>query len=200
MNQLFKEIIQTIKKNDPSARCTMDIVLTNPGFWAIVYYRFSHFLYKNHLILLAKMVTMFSRFLTGVEIHPAAKIGKRLFIDHGMGLVIGETAIIGDDVKIFHGVTLGGTGKEHGKRHPNIENNVLLSAYSQVIGNITIGENSKIGANAVVLEDIPANCTAVGMPAKVVRYEGEKVEETEAEALMHGSHIAKEDPAHDQTV
>lgn len=171
----MKELIQTIKKNDPAARSTVEIVLTYPTFWAVVFYRFAHFLHRNRLLLLARLVSTISRFLTGVEIHPAARIGRRFFIDHGMGTVIGETTEIGDDVQIFHGVTLGGTGKERGKRHPTIGNNVLLSAHVQVIGNIHIGDNSKIGAGAVVLKDIPENATAVGIPAKVVRIDGEKV-------------------------
>jgi len=170
-----KELIRTIKENDPSARNTLEIVLTYPGFWAVVYYRIAHFLHHHHLFLLARIISTLARFLTGVEIHPAAKIGRRFFIDHGMGIVIGETAEIGDDVTIFHGATLGGTGKERGKRHPTIGNNVLLSAHTQIIGNITIGDNSKIGAGAVVLKDIPPDATAVGIPAKVVKLNGKTI-------------------------
>lgn len=172
----LKETIQTIKQNDPSVRGTLEIILTYPGFHAICFHRIAHFFHRRHLYLVAKIIATISRFLTGIEIHPGATIGKRLFIDHGMGLVIGETAEIGDDVVIFHGVTLGGTGKDKGKRHPTIGNNVLLSAHVQVLGPIKIGDNSKIGASATVLKDIPNNATAVGIPAKVVKLNGKRVE------------------------
>lgn len=165
----FKELMQTYKKNDPAARSTVEIVLTYPGVWALFSHRISHYLYRKNVRLLSRMISQFTRFITGIEIHPGAKIGKRFFIDHGMGIVIGETTEIGDDVIIFHGVTLGGRGDETGKRHPTIHDGVLLSAHVQVIGNITIGKNSKIGAGAVVLKDIPADVTAVGIPAKVVK-------------------------------
>lgn len=171
----LKETIQTIKEKDPSVRSTMEIILTYPGLHAIFFHRIAHFLYRHHWYLVAKMVAALARFLTGIEIHPGAIIGKRLFIDHGMGLVIGETAEIGDDVMMFHGVTLGGTGKDKGKRHPTIGNNVLLSAHVQVLGPLTIGDNSKIGASATVLHDIPSNATAVGVPAVVVKLNGKRV-------------------------
>ena len=166
----FREDMDTYKRNDPAARSSLEIVLTYPRIsrngltpgGALV-------AYKGKMRLLARMVAGFSRFLTGIEIHPGATIGRRFFIDHGMGIVIGETTIIGDDVKMFHAVTLGGTGKDTGKRHPTIENGVLLSAHSQVIGPVTVGEYAKIGAAAVVLDDIPAHTTAVGLPARVVR-------------------------------
>lgn len=172
----IKETVQTIKKNDPSVRSTLEIFLTYPGFHAVLSHRAAHFFYQHHWYLLAKIIATISRFFTGIEIHPGAVIGRRLFIDHGMGLVIGETTEIGDDVVLFHGVTLGGTGKEKGKRHPTIGNNVLVSAHTQVLGPITIGDNSKIGAAAVVLKDIPSNATAVGIPAKVVKLNGQRVE------------------------
>lgn len=165
----IREYFAVVKQNDPSVKSNLEILLTYPGFHALLFYRMAHFLYQKHLFLLAKIVAQFARFLTGIEIHPGATIGKRLFIDHGMGIVIGETTIIGDDVIIFHGVTLGGTGKDKGKRHPTIENGVLLSANAQILDPITIGKNAKIGASAVVLKDIPANTTAVGIPAKVVK-------------------------------
>lgn len=165
----IREYFAVVKQNDPSVKSNLEILLTYPGFHALLFYRMAHFLYQKHLFLLAKIVAQFARFLTGIEIHPGATIGKRLFIDHGMGIVIGETTIIGDDVIIFHGVTLGGTGKDKGKRHPTIENGVLLSENAQILGPITIGKNAKIGASAVVLKDIPANTTAVGIPAKVVK-------------------------------
>ncbi|MER2064554.1 MAG: serine O-acetyltransferase EpsC, partial [Alkalibacterium sp.] len=167
----------TYKRNDPSARSTLEIILTYPGFWAIIYYRIAHFLHKKNLKLIARMVSSFSRWVTGVEIHPAAQIGKCFFIDHGMGIVIGETAVIGDDVKVFHGVTLGGRGDESGKRHPTIEDGVMLSAHVQVIGNVTVGKHAKIGAGAVVLSDIPEGVTAVGIPAKVVKSKTQNLEE-----------------------
>ena len=165
----IREYFAVVKQNDPSVKSNLEILLTYPGFHALLFYRMAHFLYQKHLFLLAKIVAQFARFLTGIEIHQGATIGKRLFIDHGMGIVIGETTIIGDDVIIFHGVTLGGTGKDKGKRHPTIENGVLLSANAQILGPITIGKNAKIGASAVVLKNIPANTTAVGIPAKVVK-------------------------------
>lgn len=173
----IKESIQTIKQNDPSVGSTLEIILTYPGFHVLGFHRVAHFFYQRQWFLIAKMIAAAARFLTGIEIHPGAVIGKRLFIDHGMGLVIGETTEIGDDVVLFHGVTLGGTGKDRGKRHPTIGNNVLISAHAQVLGPITIGDNSKIGASAVVLKDIPANATAVGIPAVVVKLNGQRVNE-----------------------
>ncbi|MCC5889426.1 MAG: serine O-acetyltransferase [Alkalibacterium sp.] len=165
----FRDFIKTYKKNDPAARTTLEIVLTYPGVWAVGYHRVAHYLYHYNFKLVARMLSMFARWLTGIEIHPGATVGRRLFIDHGMGVVIGETAVIGDDVIIFHGVTLGGRGDETGKRHPTVEDGVLLSAHAQIIGNVTIGKQAKIGANAVVLNDIPEGVTAVGIPAKIVK-------------------------------
>lgn len=166
----FREDMETYKLNDPAARSNLEILLTYPGYHATLLYRVAHWLHTTaRCRLLARMVSTFARFLTGIEIHPAAIIGRRFFIDHGMGIVIGETTIIGDDVKMFHGVTLGGTGKDVGKRHPTIEDGVMLSAHVQVIGPVTIGKGAKIGAAAVVLNDIPAHTTAVGLPARVVR-------------------------------
>lgn len=170
-----KESIEAIKENDPSVRSTLEILLTYPSFYAILLHRLAHRLYHRKRFLLARCIANFSRFLTGIEIHPGASLGKRIFIDHGMGVVIGETAVVGDDVIIFHGVTLGGTGKEKGKRHPTIGNNVLLSAHVQVLGPISIGDETKIGASAVVLESIPPRATAVGIPAKVVKKDGVRV-------------------------
>ncbi|MGB3161867.1 serine O-acetyltransferase EpsC [Carnobacterium sp.] len=165
----MREDLQTIKNKDQSVKSKLEIILTYPSFYAILLHRVAHKLHLNHFYLLARIIANFSRFLTGIEIHPGAIIGRRLFIDHGMGIVVGETAVIGDDVVMFHGVTLGGTGKDKGKRHPTIGNNVLLSAHVQVIGPITIGNDTKIGASAVVLKSIPAGVTAVGIPAKVVQ-------------------------------
>ena len=165
----IKDLIQFVKANDPAIRNWLEVFLCYPGLHAVWIYRISHLFYKLKLFLVARMINYVGRMLTGVDIHPGAKIGKRLFIDHAQGVVIGETAIIGDDVVIFHGATLGGTGKEKGKRHPTVGNNVLIGCGAKVLGNITIGDNAKIGANTVVLKDVPANSTAVGIPAKIVK-------------------------------
>ncbi|AUB53896.1 MULTISPECIES: serine O-acetyltransferase EpsC [Enterococcus] len=171
----FKRAVIAVKKNDPAARTTAEVILTYPGLHALFWHRFSHYLYRHRLYLIAKMNAQFWRFITGIEIHPGATIGTGVFIDHGMGIVIGETAEIEDDVVLFHGVTLGGTGKETGKRHPTVKKGAMLSANAQILGPITIGKDAKIGAGAVVLKDIPDGATAVGIPAKVVRINGEKV-------------------------
>lgn len=155
---------------DPAARSVIYVILLYPGFHALFAYRIAHILSKKHLFFIARFISQFTRFLTGIEIHPAAKIGKRLFIDHGMGIVIGETAEIGDDCTIYHGVTLGGTGKDKLKRHPTLKNNVIVGCGSKILGNITIGENVKIGANSVVLKDIDNNSTVVGIPGNIVKY------------------------------
>ena len=172
----IKETIEVAREKDPAAKGAMNILVNTPGIHAIMFHRVAHSLYNRKHFFTARLISQISRFLTGIEIHPGAQIGRRFFIDHGMGIVIGETAEIGDDVMLFHQVTLGGTGKDKGKRHPTVENNVIISAGVKVLGPIVIGENSKIGANAVVLHDIPKNATAVGIPAKVVRLNGEKVE------------------------
>lgn len=171
----FKRAVIAVKKNDPAARTTAEVILTYPGLHALFWHRFSHYLYRHRLYLIAKMNAQFWRFITGIEIHPGATIGTGVFIDHGMGIVIGETAEIEDDVVLFHGVTLGGTGKETGKRHPTVKKGAMLSANAKILGPITIGKDAKIGAGAVVLKDIPDGATAVGIPAKVVRINGEKV-------------------------
>lgn len=173
----IKELVAAVKEKDPSMNgcCFAAILINTPGIHAVVFHRFSHFLYVKKRFFLARFISQISRFLTGIEIHPGAKIGKRLFIDHGMGVVIGETTEIGDDVVMYHQVTLGGTGKECGKRHPTIKNGVVISTGAKVLGNITIGENVKIGANSVVLKDIPDNATVVGIPARVVRINGERI-------------------------
>ena len=172
----IKETIEVASEKDPAAKGAINILVNTPGIHAIMFHRVAHSLYNRKHFFTARLISQISRFLTGIEIHPGAQIGRRFFIDHGMGIVIGETAEIGDDVMLFHQVTLGGTGKDKGKRHPTVENNVIISAGVKVLGPIVIGENSKIGANAVVLHDIPKNATAVGIPAKVVRLNGEKVE------------------------
>ena len=172
----IKETIEVAREKDPAAKGAINILVNTPGIHAIMFHRVAHSLYNRKHFFTARLISQISRFLTGIEIHPGAQIGRRFFIDHGMGIVIGETAEIGDDVMLFHQVTLGGTGKDKGKRHPTVENNVIISAGVKVLGPIVIGENSKIGANAVVLHDIPKNATAVGIPAKVVRLNGVKVE------------------------
>ena len=171
----LRETIEAYQARDPAATSGFEVLTLYPGIKAVLSHRRAHWCYTHGLKLLARMISQASRRRTGIEIHPGATIGKRLVIDHGMGLVIGETAEIGDDCLIYHGVTLGGTGKDVGKRHPTIGNNVLIGTGAKVLGPITIGDNSRVAANSVVLKDIPENCTAVGIPARVVRRAGEKV-------------------------
>ena len=154
---------KSIKQRDPSARSSVEILLLYPGVHALIWHRVAHFFYRIKFKFLARWIMTVTRFWTGIEIHPAAKIGKNLFIDHGMGVVIGETAEIGDNCTIYQGVTLGGTGKEHNKRHPTLKDNVVVGAGAKVLGNITVGNNVKIGANSVVLKDVPDDCTVVGV-------------------------------------
>ena len=171
MGTFFRDLYydaKNIKLKDPAATNVISVILLYPGFHAILNHRIAHFFYKKRLFFIARLLSQFSRFLTGIEIHPGATIGKRLFIDHGMGIVIGETAIIGDNCTIYHGVTLGGTGKERKKRHPTLKNNVVIGCGSKILGNITLGNNVKVGANAVVLKDVPDNKVVVGVPAKIV--------------------------------
>ena len=172
----WKETIDIVKKNDPAARSSLEIILTYPGVKALAAHRISHFLWKHGLKLLARMHSQFWRFWTQIEIHPGAEIAEGVFIDHGSGLVIGETAIVEKGVMLYHGVTLGGTGKDVGKRHPTVREGALVAAHAQVIGPIEIGKNSKGGAAAVVVSDVPADVTVVGVPAKVVRVHGKKDE------------------------
>jgi serine O-acetyltransferase len=169
------DAIRAAKERDPAARSTLEILLTYSGVHAIGWHRLAHALWRIGLKMLGRMVSQLSRFLTGIEIHPGAQIGRGLFIDHGSGIVIGETTIVGDDVSLFQGVTLGGTGKETGKRHPTIMDNVTIGAGAKVLGNITIGAGSYVGANAVVLKDVPPDCTVVGVPGRIVRQEGKRV-------------------------
>ena len=169
------ETLRAYQARDPAARSRLEIFLLYPGVHATLYHRLAHFFYRRGLKFLARFVSQWSRFWTGIEIHPGAKIGRRLVIDHGMGIVIGETAEVGDDCLIYHGVTLGGTGKDQGKRHPTIGNNVLISTGAKVLGPFTVGDGARIAANAVVLTEIPAGATAVGVPAQVVRVHGKKV-------------------------
>lgn len=155
---------KNIKEKDPAAKNILEVIILYQGFHILVYHRIAHFLYKKKLYFLARLISQLGRFFTGIEIHPGATIGKRLFIDHGMGIVIGETAEVGDDCTIYHGVTLGGTGKDKYKRHPTVGNNVMIGAGAKIIGAITIGDNVKIGAGAVVLKNIETGTTAVGVP------------------------------------
>lgn len=169
---MFKNLkydLNRILKEDPAARSKIEVFFLYPCIHALIGYRLAHKLYINKWFFLSRLISQISRFFTGIEIHPGAKIGKGLFIDHGMGVVIGETAEIGNDVTIYHGVTLGGTGKDKGKRHPTIGNNVIIGAGAKVLGPITIGDNVKIGANSVVLKDVIINSTAVGIPAKILK-------------------------------
>lgn len=161
----LRENINSVLKNDPAAKSSLEVLLLYPGIHALILYRPAHYLYTKKRYFLARLISQFARALTGIEIHPGAKIGKGLFIDHGMGVVIGETAEIGDNVTIYHQVTLGGTGKDKGKRHPTIGNNVVIGTGAKVLGPITIGDNTKIGANSVVLKDMDEGATAVGIPA-----------------------------------
>ncbi len=177
MFKRMKEDIATVFEQDPAARSVLEVVLTYSGLHAVWAHRIAHALFRNKLFFLARVVSQVSRFFTGIEIHPGAKIGRRFFIDHGMGVVIGETCIIGDDCIIFQGVTLGGTGKERGKRHPTLGNNVLVATGAKVLGSITLGDNSKVGAGSVVLKDVPPNATVVGIPGKVVILDGIRVKQ-----------------------
>ena len=170
----LKETLAAYQARDPAARSKLEVLLLYPGVHATMYHQAAHFCYCHNLKFLARCVSQWSRFWTGIEIHPGAKIGRRLVIDHGMGIVIGETAEIGDDCLLYHGVTLGGTGKDQGKRHPTIGNNVLVSTGAKVLGPFKVGDGARIAANAVVLKEIPENATAVGVPARVVRIAGEK--------------------------
>lgn len=170
----WKESIAIVKALDPAARNSLEVILTYPGIKALAAHRLSHFLWRHHFKLLARMHRQFWRFWTQIEIHPGAQIAPGVFIDHGAGLVIGETAIVEKGVMLYHGVTLGGTGKDCGKRHPTIRQGALISAHAQVIGPIDIGANAKVGAAAVVLSDVPEDVTVVGVPAKIVRVHGQK--------------------------
>ena len=175
---LFKNIAYDVKavlERDPAARSGSEVFLLYPGIQAVMWHRLSHFLYKKNMKLLARWISQCVRFWTGIEIHPGATIGRGLFIDHGMGVVIGETTIIGDDCTIYQGVTLGGTGKEKGKRHPTLGNNVMVGSGAKVLGPFTVGDNSKIAAGAVVLSEVPPNSTCVGVPARVVKRAGVRV-------------------------
>ena len=174
----IKEEIQVIRERDPAIKSNMEVLLY-PSFKVILSYRAAHKLYRKKHYFLARWISQRAARKTGIEIHPGARIGKGLFIDHGSGVIIGETTIIGDNVTLYQGVTLGGTGKEKGKRHPTLKDNVMVSAGAKILGSFTIGENSKIGAGSVVLEEVPPNCTVVGVPGRIVRMGNQKVPRTE---------------------
>ena len=172
---LIREDVANVMESDPAAKSRVEIVLCYAGLHAVWFYRVNHWLWNHGLGLAARWLSQVARFLTGIEIHPGAKIGRRLFIDHGMGVVIGETTTVGDDVTLYQGVTLGGTGKEHGKRHPTIEDGVVVGGGAKILGNITIGKNCRIGAGSVVLRNVPDNSTVVGVPAHIIFREGKRV-------------------------
>lgn len=174
----LKEDISIVFDRDPAARTHLEILTTYPGVHALIIHRFSHWLWKKHFFWLGRFTSHIGRWLTGIEIHPGATIGRRVFIDHGMGIVIGETAEIGDDCTLYHGVTLGGTSWNKGKRHPTLESGVVIGAGAKVLGPITIGKNAKIGSNAVVVKDVPDNATAVGIPARILEEEKTKQRRT----------------------
>jgi serine O-acetyltransferase len=172
----FYSEIRAAQKRDPAAKNFFEVLFLYPGLHALIYYRIANLLHRIGMTFSARFVSQFARFVTGIEIHPGAKIGKRFFIDHGLGVVIGETTIIGDGVLLYQGVTLGGTGLQQGKRHPTIGNNVVVGTGAKVLGNIIIGDNSYIGANAVVIKDVPPNSTVVGVPGRITKQDGKKID------------------------
>jgi serine O-acetyltransferase len=170
-----REEISTVLERDPAARSRLEVLLCYAGLHAVWAHRITHWLWEHGFLLLARLLSQWARLLTGIEIHPGAALGKRFFIDHGMGVVIGETARVGDDVTIYQGVTLGGTGRRNGKRHPTLRNNVVVGAGAQILGNITVGENSRVGAGSVVLTDVPDNSTIVGVPGHLIFRDSKRV-------------------------
>lgn len=175
MLALIREDVANVLDHDPAARSRLEVFLCYSGLHAVWFYRMNHWLWNRGLFLIARWLSQLARWITGIEIHPGAKIGRRLFIDHGMGVVIGETSIVGDDVTLYQGVTLGGTGKEHGKRHPTLEDNVVVGGGAKILGNITVGKNCRIGAGSVVLRNVPENSTVVGVPGHIVFRDGKRV-------------------------
>jgi serine O-acetyltransferase len=172
---LIREDVANVMESDPAAKSRLEVVVCYAGLHAVWLYRLNHSLWNHGMFVVARWLSQVGRFLTGVEIHPGAKLGRRLFIDHGMGVVIGETTIVGDDVTLYQGVTLGGTGKEHGKRHPTLEDGVVVGGGAKILGNITIGKNCRIGAGSVVLRNVPENSTVVGVPAHIIFRDGKRV-------------------------
>lgn len=193
MIRAIKESIEVVFEKDPAAKNWLEVLLCYPSLHAMAFHRVAHWLHRRKIPLLPRLISQLSRFLTGIEIHPGATIGRRFFIDHGMGVVIGETAVVGDDVMLYHQVTLGGTGKDTGKRHPTLEDGVVVGAGAKILGNITVGKNARIGAGSVVLRDVPPNATVVGIPGRVVSTKGDdasaasrpeaKPQDPEAEAI-----------------
>jgi len=173
---IFADDIKAVQGRDPAAKSALEVLLLYPGLHALVFYRINHKLWEWKIPIIPRWLSQVARSLTGVEIHPGAQIGKRFFIDHGMGVVVGETAIVGDNVLLYQGATLGGTGKETGKRHPTLGNNVVVGSGAKILGNITIGDNSYIGANAVVIRNVPPNSTVVGIPGRITRQDGRKLD------------------------
>ena len=174
----FSREIRAIRERDPASRSNVEAVLTSPGLHAIIYHRLAHTLWTRGFLLPARLLSQFARWLTGIEIHPGANLGEGVFIDHGMGVVIGETATVGDNVMMYQGVTLGGTGKERGKRHPTVEDDAIIGVGASVLGAVTIGEGARVGAGSVVLKDVPAHTTAVGIPARAVSWRDPESGET----------------------
>lgn len=172
----FYNEIKAAQKKDPAAKNFLEVLLLYQGLHALISHRIAHFFYKLRMNFVARLISQISRHFTGIEIHPGAQIGKRFFIDHGMAVIIGETSIIGDDVLLYQGVTLGGTGLQKGKRHPTIGNNVVIGAGAKILGNITVGDSSYIGANAVVIKDVPPNSTVVGVPGRITKQDGKKID------------------------
>ena len=183
MLETLRQDIEAVRDRDPAARGALEIILAYPGLHALWMHRVAHWLWEKKVPVVPRLISHLNRFLTGIEIHPGAKFGKGVFIDHGMGVVIGETSEVGDYVTLYQGVTLGGTGKEKGKRHPTVGKNVVIAAGAKVLGPITIGDDSKVGAGAVVIRDVPPRCTVVGVPGKVVVQEGEPVVDLHHEAI-----------------
>lgn len=179
----LKEDLRVVFERDPAVRSALEIIFCYPGFHAVLFYRLGHGLWRRKFYFLARLVSHIGRFFTGIEIHPGAKIGRGFFIDHGMGVVIGETAVIGDDVTLYHGVTLGGTSWNKGKRHPTLENGVVIGAGAKVLGPIVIGAGAKVGSNAVVVREVPPGATAVGNPARIIQGEQEQKREEKAEKM-----------------
>ncbi len=186
MFRTIREQFDTIFREDPAAKSVVEIFFCYPGFHSVIAHRLAHWLYRHKVPLAPRVLSQISRFFTGIEIHPGAKIGHRFFIDHGMGVVIGETAEIGDDVLLYQGVTLGGTGKEKGKRHPTLGNHVVVGSGAKVLGNIRIGNYVKIGAGSVVVKPVPDHSTVVGIPGRIVKQRGERLLETDDDLLEHG--------------
>ena len=172
---LVREDVANVIDHDPAAKSRLEVYLCYAGLHAVWWYRINHWLWNHNFFLLGRWFSQIARWLTGIEIHPGAKIGRRLFIDHGMGVVIGETSIVGDDVTLYQGVTLGGTGKEHGKRHPTLEDNVVVGGGAKILGNIIVGKNCRIGAGSVVLRNVPENSTVVGVPGHIILRDGKRV-------------------------